>query len=65
MNKSKNVVPPPKKEEGIKFAPCIECKKPIVDGYFGSYADGGVCSKVCDVLHMQKRSDEMFSRKGD
>lgn len=59
----RNPVLPPqfKAEQGIKLEPCIECKKPITDGYWGRYTDGGVCSKICDVLHMQKRRNELFN----
>lgn len=53
----KNPVLPPK-EDGLKLEPCIECGKPIFDGYYGRYEEGGVCSKTCDILHMRKRKEE-------
>ena len=37
---------------------CVECGKPIFDGYFGRWGDGGVCSKTCDILHMRKKESE-------
>lgn len=39
----------------IRLEPCIECGKPIEDGYYGRYGDGGVCSKACDILHMKEK----------
>jgi recombinational DNA repair protein (RecF pathway) len=48
------VLPPKKEEEKLK---CCECGKPI-DFYYGRYAEGGVCSRTCDILHMQKRKGE-------
>jgi hypothetical protein len=45
-------------EPTIKLEPCVECHKPILDGYYGRWGDGGVCSKTCDILHMQKRKGE-------
>lgn len=42
-------------EPTIKLEPCIECGKPIVDGYYGRWGDGGVCSKTCDILHMKEK----------
>lgn len=42
-------------EQSVRLEPCVECGKPIVDGYFGRWGDGGVCSKTCDILHMQQR----------
>lgn len=60
MHKLKNPVLPPqfKVEQGIKLEPCVECGKPITDGYYGRYGDGGVCSKACDILHMRKRKGD-------
>lgn len=39
----------------LKLEPCIECQKPITDGYYARYKDGGVCSKACDIIHMRER----------
>jgi len=38
--------------------PCCECGKAIVDGYYGRWEGGGVCSKTCDILHMRKKENE-------
>lgn len=56
---SNPVLPSPqKKDDAIKLDPCCECGKPITDGYYGRYAEGGVCSKACDILHMKERKHE-------
>ena len=53
------VLPSPiKVEGGIRLEPCVECGKPITDGYYGRYGDGGVCSKACDILHMKEKRNE-------
>ncbi len=61
MKKPFNPVISPKEdiEKRIKLEPCVECGKPIEDGYYGRYGDGGVCSKACDILHMHKRKGEL------
>jgi hypothetical protein len=45
-------------EKRITLEPCVECGKPIEDGYYGRWKDGGVCSKTCNILHMKKREGE-------
>lgn len=47
-----------KNPSGLKLDPCVECGKPIEDGYYGRWGDGGVCSKTCDILHMRKKEGE-------
>jgi hypothetical protein len=56
------VLPSPPEKEGevkLKIDPCCECRKPITDGYYGRYGDGGVCSKACDILHMKKKRGDL------
>jgi len=64
-NRIKNPVIPdymPKKEREkeptLLLEPCVECGKPITDGYYGRWGDGGVCSKICNILHMKEKRDE-------
>ena len=50
--------PEPPKEQDVPQRLCCECGKRILDGYYGRYGDGGVCSKTCSILHMKKREGE-------
>jgi hypothetical protein len=43
----------------LQLSPCCECGKPITDGYYGRFSDGGVCSKSCDILHMYSRPSDI------
>jgi hypothetical protein len=45
-----------KKEEETKIdlKPCLICNKSISDGYYGSWGDGGVCSKTCNTAQSLK-----------
>ncbi len=54
----KSVKPSEQERQVLKIDPCVECGKKIEDGYYGRYGDGGVCSKACDILHMQKKRGE-------
>jgi hypothetical protein len=38
-------------EVTLQFEPCCICHKKIVDGYWGRYGTGGVCSKGCDIIY--------------
>lgn len=61
---SNPVLPPqPKAGQTLRFEPCCECGKPIIDGYYGRYGDGGVCSKTCDILHMQEHKGELHDAR--
>jgi hypothetical protein len=35
-------------EAWVKCGPCVQCAKVIVDGYYGRFGNGGVCSKTCN-----------------
>lgn len=38
-----------KEEQWCVFKPCCVCNKPILEGFYARYGDGGVCSKTCMV----------------
>jgi hypothetical protein len=42
--------PKAKKEAEVKliFENCCVCNKPIVEGYYGRWGNGGTCSKTCE-----------------
>lgn len=35
-------------EVTLTFKPCCICGKTVKGGYYGSWADGGTCSKTCE-----------------
>lgn len=41
----------------IKLEPCCLCGKPITDGYFGRWGNGGTCSKKCESIMEEKPKD--------
>lgn len=43
------------KEPTLLFSPCLNCNKDILDGYYGRWGQGGVCSKTCNEAQMNKR----------
>ena len=43
-----------KEQETLRLSPCCVCGKPITDGYFGRWGNGGACSKVCDAIQEAK-----------
>lgn len=51
--------PKKKEQEEVKlnFKPCIVCGKQIGTGYYGSWGDGGTCSKACESIQEDKRND--------
>jgi hypothetical protein len=46
------------KEVTLTFSPCLNCHKTILEGYYGRWGNGGVCSKTCNEAQMKKRLDE-------
>lgn len=38
-----------KEEEALTFKPCCVCQKQIITGYYGRHAEGGTCSKKCEL----------------
>lgn len=45
------------KEVTLQFTPCIHCGKAIMEGYYGRFGNGGVCSKTCNTAQAQKPLD--------
>lgn len=41
-------------EVNLDLKPCLNCGKPITDGYYGRYGGGGVCSKTCNTSQEAK-----------
>lgn len=55
-------------ETKIDLKPCIVCQKQITDGDYGSWGDGGVCSKTCNTIQSKKpkypdHTEEDFLRR--
>lgn len=43
-----------KEQETLRLSPCCVCGKPITDGYYGRWGNGGACSKTCDAIEEAK-----------
>lgn len=43
-----------KEEQQCVFKPCCVCNKPILEGYYGAWGDGGTCSKKCELVQETK-----------
>jgi len=37
----------------LQFSPCCVCGKEILEGFYGRWGEGGVCSKHCNILKTQ------------
>lgn len=40
--------------EHFEYKPCIICGKKITEGYYGSWNDGGTCSRKCEMEQEKK-----------
>lgn len=45
------------KEITLDFTPCIVCHKQILEGPYGRWEAGNVCSKTCNTTQSEKPKD--------
>ena len=55
---SNPVLPRPQEEPVINWKPCCICHKLITRGYYGAWAEGGTCSKTCELA--KERENEVL-----
>jgi len=41
-------------EVKLVFKPCLVCGKQITEGYYGSWTEGGTCSRNCERIQEAK-----------